>query len=129
MDIPYSCQPSGDLYIEVYGRDGKLIHHERVEDKSLDYVTIDRLNSYVEWYQMVNDDFDFIKFMGVTYDNQKDLTLDVIARFENNYGNYLMSHLDVSYWYSKYMADIHDIRLKTTFMFKPNNTPKSKPRG
>ena len=123
MNIPYSCQPSGDLYIEVYGWDSKLIHHERVEDKALDFVTVDRMNSYVEWYQMVQDEFAFIKFMGVTYDQNRDLTLDVIARYDNGYGEYVRGHLDVSFYYSKYLADIHDIRINTQFMFKPTNTP------
>jgi len=122
MTIPFSTEPVGTLFIEVYDWNQKIIHSERLEpiDDSK-WVTVERMEAYSNYYrELVNDDFDFIKFMGVTYDvNSCDLILDIIARYQNTTGfNYLKPTLDVSFHYCKYLREYHKASLKTSFMFR-----------
>ena len=122
MNIPYTTEPSGSLYVEAYDWNQKVLHSECLEAPNDKYITIERMQNYIEWFLMAFDEneLDFIKFMGITYDaNSCDLTLDVIARYQNTTGfNYLMPHLETSFHYSKYLAEHHNVRIKPTFMFK-----------
>lgn len=122
MSIPYSTDPSGVLFVEIHDWDQKVIHSEKLESTDdSQFVSVERMEAFSEYYRtFVNDDFDFIKFSGITYDvNSCDLVLDIIARYQNTTGfNYLIPHLDVSFHYCKYLREYHDVKLKSSFMFR-----------
>ena len=114
MSVPYSTEPNGTLYVEAYSWDQKILHAESLEAPNEKYVSIERMQNYIEWFLMAFDvnELDFIKFMGITYDvNSCDLTLDVIARYQNTTGfNYLSPSVETSFHYHKYLAEHHNVR-------------------
>jgi hypothetical protein len=103
-----------ELRTEVYDRYGNRIAKETFND-CLSIQTASRLWSMAEWYKMRFDDVYFIGFQAITFvpGSDEEIGLDVIAKYENG-------EVWMSYYYTKYVKDIHGKNLgDTRLMYKP----------